>query len=112
MSESLYIEVVLALREHQELVALWVLPGTTTRQAVELSGLLAKLPREEIRHMTLGIFGKVVKDDAALREYDRVEIYRPLKADPKTIRRQRAVFDKKMRESGTHLLPSRDYQKR
>ena len=100
MTESLQVEVALALPERQELVVLQVAPGTTARQAAELSGLLASLPSLDAAPLKLGIFGKAVKDDALLREHDRVEIYRPLIADPKTVRRQRAEAGKQMKKGG------------
>lgn len=100
MTEALQVEVALALPEHQELVVLRVTPGTTARQAVELSGLLTRFPEWAPESLKLGVFGKAVKDDAPLREHDRVEIYRPLIADPKTVRRQRAEAGKQMKKGG------------
>ncbi|OQS41183.1 RnfH family protein [Chromobacterium haemolyticum] len=100
MTEALQVEVALALSERQELVVLRVAPGTTARQAVELSGLLARLPESAAESLKLGVFGKAVKDDAPLREHDRVEIYRPLIADPKTVRRQRAEAGKQTKKGG------------
>lgn len=100
MTETVQVEVALALPERQELVVLQVAAGTTARQAVELSGLLARCPQLEPDSLRLGIFGKAVKDDAVLREHDRVEIYRPLIADPKTVRRERAEAGKRMKKGG------------
>lgn len=68
MTETVQVEVALALPERQELVVLQVAAGTTARQAVELSGLLARCPQLEPDSLKLGIFGKAVKDDAVLRE--------------------------------------------
>ena len=99
MTETVQVEVALALPERQELVVLQVAAGTTARQAVELSGLLARCPQLEPDSLKLGIFGKAVKDDAVLREHDRVEIYRPLIADPKTVRRERAEAGKRMKKA-------------
>ena len=45
----------------------------------------------------MGIFGKLAKLDTVLREKDRVEIYRPLIADPKQVRKERAAAGKVMR---------------
>ena len=89
MTEVLQVEVALALPELQELVVLRVAPGTTARQAVELSGLLARVPEWAPESLKLGVFGKAVKDDTVLRALDRVEIYRPLLIDPKEARRLR-----------------------
>lgn len=102
MTELMQVEVVLALPERQELVVLQVAAGTTARQAAELSGLLARFPQLETESLKLGVFGKAVKDDAPLREHDRVEIYRPLIADPKTVRRQRAEAGKQVKKGGGH----------
>ncbi|MDH5395801.1 MAG: RnfH family protein, partial [Gammaproteobacteria bacterium] len=87
------VEVVYALPDEQALVALDVEQGTTAEQAVRLSGLLEKYSDIDLEKNKLGIFGKVVNSDQLLRHKDRVEIYRPLIADPKESRRKRA--DKK-----------------
>ncbi|GEK46483.1 UPF0125 protein [Bisbaumannia pacifica] len=95
-TESLSIEVAFALPEKQRIVALDVAPGTTPRQAVRLSRIheqFPELPAETFEAAQLGIFGKALRDPEAhaLREGDRVEIYRPLQIDPKAARRQRAA---------------------
>jgi hypothetical protein len=84
----LRIEVVYARREEQVLVALEVGEGATARQGVEHSGILRRFP--DLAGATIGIFGRVVGPDALLKDGDRVEIYRPLVADPKDARRTRA----------------------
>jgi len=93
------IEVVYALPVQQVAVRLEVPEGTTAAQAVMLSQLLEKFP--EIRldgQNKLGIFGRLTKPDTALRQGDRVEIYRPLLADPKEVRKRRAAEGKKMKK--------------
>lgn len=78
------IEVCYALADRQELVTLDLPEGSTALQAVEASGLLQKYPEIEPGGLNkLGVFAKLVKADAVLRDRDRVEIYRPLIADPK-----------------------------
>ncbi len=89
--ERLEIEVVYALADEQDVVALTVGPGTTAREAVELSGLVQRHQRIDTGSMRIGIFGRVVALDAVLRDGDRVEIYRPLVADPKQARRRRVA---------------------
>ena len=84
------IEVVYALREEQVLVALEVAEGTTARQAIERSGILRRFPDLDPENVPLGIFGRVAGPDALLKDGDRVEVYRPLVADPKDARRIRA----------------------
>ena len=86
----LRVEVVYALRGEQVLVALEVEEGTTVRQAIERSGLLARFPEVELKRGYVGIFGRTTPLHAPLADGDRVEIYRPLIADPKEARRERA----------------------
>lgn len=88
--EKYFIEVAYALPEKQVLIALDVEQGTTVEQAVKLSGVLEKFSEIDLTKNKLGIFGKVTKADQVLRDKDRVEIYRPLIADPKESRRKRA----------------------
>ena len=75
-------------REVEE-VALQLPPGTTVAQAVEASGLLAKHGLVLDEHLAVGVWMKLKPLDTVLRQDDRVEIYRPLKVDPKEARRQR-----------------------
>ena len=86
----LRVEIVYALRDRQVLLAFEVEGGTTARQAVERSGILQRFPEIDLAQAGLGIFGRVVSPDTPLRDGDRVEIYRPLIADPKHARRTRA----------------------
>ena len=69
---------------------LQVAPGTTLGQAIIASGLLAELPGFDLATHPVGIFGKKKPLDTVLREHDRIELYRPLVADPKDSRRRRA----------------------
>lgn len=75
---------VYALPEEQVLISLDVEQGTTAEQAVKLSGILDKFSDIDLTKNKLGIFGKATKADQVLRDKDRVEIYRPLIADPKS----------------------------
>ncbi|MFA7269600.1 MAG: RnfH family protein [Sterolibacterium sp.] len=90
-SDLLPVEVVYALPQRQELIRLKLPSGSTLRQAVEASGLLQKYPEIDLAKNKLGIYGKLGTTDTVLREHDRIEIYRPLIADPKTARKQRAA---------------------
>ena len=92
------IEVVYALPEKAELVRLSMPEGSTVLQAVEASGLLAKHPEIDVRKNKFGIYAKLAKADSVLRDRDRVEIYRPLIADPKEVRKQRAAEGKVMKK--------------
>lgn len=98
MSETMQIEVVYALAQKQEIVPLKLPPGATVRQAIEASGLLQKYPEIDVAKNKLGVFAKLAKPDATLRDRDRVEIYRPLIADPKEVRKQRAAEGKVMKK--------------
>lgn len=101
MSDGIRVEVIYALADRQELVNLTLPEGATVHQAVEASGLLQKYPEiEPGRTNKLGIFAKLVKSDTLLRDRDRVEIYRPLIADPKDVRRKRAEEGKAMKKGG------------
>jgi putative ubiquitin-RnfH superfamily antitoxin RatB of RatAB toxin-antitoxin module len=91
MTDKIKVEVAYATPEKQLIVALEVAPGTTARQAVLASGIAAQFPGLDAATVKLGIFGKAVADDALLRAQDRVELYRPLLADPKEVRRRRAA---------------------
>lgn len=98
MAEMLNVQVCYALPERQELIAVKVNEGATIRDAVEASGLLKKYPELVIETCKVGVFGKLGKLDTVLRDRDRVEIYRPLIADPKEVRKQRAAEGKVMKK--------------
>ncbi|WP_281924854.1 RnfH family protein [Pseudomonas moraviensis] len=87
------IEVVYAAVDRQFLRAISVDEGVTVRAAAQASGVDAEFPELNLAECPLGIFGKVVTDaDArAVQAGDRIEIYRPLLADPKEVRRLRAA---------------------
>jgi putative ubiquitin-RnfH superfamily antitoxin RatB of RatAB toxin-antitoxin module len=72
----------------------------TAKQAIEVSGILERFPEIDLKINKIGIFGKVAKLDTLLTEGDRVEIYRPLIADPKEARKKRAAEGKVMRKGG------------
>ena len=86
------VEVVYALPDRQWLMALTVRRGATVREVVELSGLLRVYPEIDsaCNQGMIGIFSKRVPLDTVLQPGDRVEIYRPMTADPKEARRRRA----------------------
>ncbi|MDP1613555.1 MAG: RnfH family protein [Sulfuritalea sp.] len=100
MAESIHVEVVYARPERQEIASLTMPTGSTAGQAIEASGLLAKYPEIDLTKNKLGIYAKLAKVDTALRDRDRVEIYRPLIADPKEVRKQRAAEGKVMKKGG------------
>ena len=89
MRELIEIEVAYALPENQVLKCLKVPNGTTVAQAIKLSGICNKSSEIKPNDKNLGIFGKLVKSEAILRNHDRIEIYRPITVDPKEKRRKR-----------------------
>ena len=92
------IEVAYARPDRQELLTLRLPEGATLGQALEASGLLQKYPEIDLEKGKFGIFSRLSKPDTVLRARDRVEIYRPLLADPKEVRRQRAAEGKAMKK--------------
>ena len=99
--EFIEIEVVYAQQHYQDVITVNVPEGATAREAVEASGLLLKYPEIELGGRNkLGIYNKPALPDTVLRENDRVEIYRPLIADPKAVRKQRAEEGKVMKRGG------------
>ena len=98
MAEILNVEVCYALPEKQLLIPLKLPEGATLQQALEASGILEKHPEIDLKKNKFGIWNKLSKLDAALRDKDRIEIYRPLIADPKEVRKQRAAEGKVMKK--------------
>lgn len=91
MAEAiLRVQVCYALPDECFLKEMSVAAGTTLEQAVRDSGVLQRYPHIELATQKAGIFGKLRPADTVLRDGDRVEIYRPLQADPKETRRRRA----------------------
>ena len=88
-SDLLNIEVCYASDEQQFLQALQVPAGTTIEQAIALSELAQRLPQLDLQALQVGVYAKKQTLDTLLREHDRIELYRPLIADPKQARRRR-----------------------
>jgi hypothetical protein len=84
------VEVAYATPNKQVLIRVEAPAGCTVAEAIELSGIHTRFPGIEINPQALGIFSRKVSPDQVLRDGDRVEIYRPLIADPKEMRKQRA----------------------
>ena len=91
------IEVAYALRHKQTLLNIEVDNNASVEDAILKSNILKKYPEINLKKNKVGIFGKITSLDVKLREKDRVEIYRPLIADPKEVRKQRAAEGKIMR---------------
>ena len=102
-AELIDVEVAYARSDAQTILKLRVPQGTTLEQAVRESGILERFPDIDLANNQLGVFGKLNKPNAELRNGDRVEIYRPLIADPKEVRKQRAAEGKRMKRGGGDL---------
>ena len=90
------VEVAYALAEKQSLISLEVKEGSTLKEAIDASGILKQYKQIDLSKDRVGIFSKFATLDTVLREKDRVEIYRPLEADPKKIRKERAAQSQAM----------------
>ena len=99
-SDLMHVEVAYARPDQQVILQLDVPKGTTVEQAINESGVLETYEEIDLGKNKVGIFGKLAKRDAELKEGDRVEIYRPLIADPKEVRRQREAEGKRMKKGG------------
>ena len=97
---SLTVEVVYALPHEQSLLKVQLAEGATVEDAIRASGVLDAHPEIDLATNKVGIFSKLVKLDEKVRDRDRVEIYRPLIADPKEVRRKRAEEGKVTKKGG------------
>lgn len=91
-------EVAYALKDKQVILKVETEQELTALEAVKTSGVLDTFPELVPENLKLGIFGKVTKPDTVLQQGDRVEIYRPLIADPKEARKKRAAEGKSMKK--------------
>ena len=103
MPNEILIEVAFALPQKQMIIPIKVKIGTTAEEAIIASGIIKKFPEIDLKINQIGIFGKLTQLDHVMRERDRIEIYRPLIADPKEIRRQRAAEGKVMKKGGDNV---------
>ena len=107
MSDSMMrVEVAYARKDAQVLLPINGPLGMTVREAIDRSGVLVRFPEIDLTINKVGIYGKLSRLDQRLADGDRVEIYRPLIADPNEQRKKRAAAGKVMRkgageESGT-----------
>ena len=98
--ERISVEVVYARPDEQLVIPLEVESGATLKSAIEQSGILQRFPEINIETAKVGIFGKTAPPDSVLSFGDRIEIYRPLIADPKEARKRRAAEGKQMSKGG------------
>jgi uncharacterized protein len=102
------VEVAYALPHQQLIIPVQVAPETTAAQAIQASGIISKFPEIDLGKNQIGVFGKLVRLETVLKNMDRVEIYRPLIADPKEVRKQRAEEGKLMKKGGGDSPPDSD----
>ena len=96
--DKIPVEVIYALPQEQHLYTLEVATGTLVRDGIIASGILQRYPELELEGLKVGIFGKLTTLQTVLRAKDRIEIYRPLIADPKEVRKQRAAAGKQVKK--------------
>ncbi|MGC9403875.1 MULTISPECIES: RnfH family protein [Vibrio] len=89
-SEMIHVEVVYALPQEQRVFTLVVNKSLSVEEIIVQSGVLSLYPEIDLKKNKVGVFSRNVKLDATVQDKDRIEIYRPLLADPKEIRRKRA----------------------
>jgi uncharacterized protein len=89
--DDVAVEIVCALASRVIAASVRVPLGTTVADVIEEAGLAGLVPDIDLARAPVGIFGRVVPRDTPVRNGDRIEIYRPLIADPKHARRQRAT---------------------
>ena len=92
--DRIRVEVAYAREDEQAILPVEASKGLTVRGAIECSGILQRFPEINLSTNKVGLFGKVAKLEQVLRSGDRVEIYRPLIADPKEARKRRAAAGK------------------
>lgn len=90
MSDMFSIEVVYGTPSQQKIITLQVNPGTRVEQGIAQSGILTQYPDIDLSKTKVGVWNRVCRLDDELSDLDRIEIYRPLIADPKDVRRRRA----------------------
>ncbi len=97
-ADRIDVEVAYATPAKQVILKLAVVPGTRLEQAIRLSGIQQQFPEIDLKLNKVGIFGRLGKLTDVLQAGDRVEIYRPLIADPKEVRKKRAAEGKAMKK--------------
>lgn len=99
-ANKIAVEVAYALPDSQVIIPVKVDTTMTIEEIIHHSGILEQFPDIDLKTNKVGVFGKLAKLSSTLREGDRIEIYRPLIADPKEVRRQRAAAGKAMKKGG------------
>ena len=97
-AKTIWVEVAYARPDEQLIVPVEVPEDATLSDAIQHSRICERFSEIDINSAKVGIFGKLSKLSASLRSGDRIEIYRPLIADPKQVRKQRAASQKAAQE--------------
>jgi len=90
MTETIDIEIAYALEHKQVILTQKIAKSVMPREALKQSEILKHFDDIDLDAIDIGVFGKAIKEDYELQQGDRIELYRPLIADPKEVRRQRA----------------------
>ena len=101
--QRIEVEVAYAREQAQALIPVTGDPGLTAREAIERSGVTRQFPEIDLEVNRVGVYGKLISLDQVLEPGDRVEIYRPLIADPKEQRKKRAAEGKVMRKGAGEM---------
>lgn len=104
-SETIHIEIAYATPQQQVILEQDISPGTSPRDAVIQSRIDQYFPEIDKKNCDIGIFGKIIRPDHELENGDRIEIYRPLIADPKEVRKRRAAQGLRMKKGGGKVEP-------
>lgn len=99
-TETIHIEIAYATPLRQMILEQEIEPGVSPRDAVLASTIDQFFPEIDKKNCDIGVFGKAVRPDQQLQNGDRIEIYRPLIADPKEVRKQRAKQGLRMKKGG------------
>jgi putative ubiquitin-RnfH superfamily antitoxin RatB of RatAB toxin-antitoxin module len=89
----MHVGVCYAEADRQVWMRLEVPDNSVVEEAIRRSGILERFPEIDLTKQKVGIFGKLVKLDSPINDGDRIEIYRPITADPKTVKRRRIAND-------------------
>ncbi len=93
-SDMIHVDVVYALPHEQRVMTLVVNKNMTVEEIIQTSGILSLYPEIDLKVNKVGVFSRNVKLDSTVKDKDRIELYRPLLADPKEIRRKRVEQQK------------------
>ncbi len=98
---QLRVEIAAGLPDRQYVLDLLLPDGATVQDALNAADLPRRMPGLTVEPGRIGVFGKLCAPDRVLKDGDRVEIYRPLKADPKEVRRQLAEIERRRGQEST-----------